>query len=259
MLSHCTGLISSLDVRYPDTSLYTDIPFSISCLVKTPPFVSLTIKIKWAKNGVVLPDSSLYDIDTAFTSTSSILLSRLSVNESHPGEFYYTCSCEAVVNTNTIFKLTQSTPSLLIQGIDVYNTTATSNCSKFVFLTLSAFPYLSTAYPIPDLTFTAIPANGPKPGLPFTLACAASTTTNNPLELAWADKNGVRVTKATSERITTVLSESNGFKNLSLVFEKVLQEDEGVYHCSVVLMLTELQQNLSRTVSTSVTAPSRWS
>ena len=66
------------------------------------------------------------------------------------------------------------------------------------------------------------------------------------------------MTKATSERITTVLSESNGFKNLSLVFEKVLQEDEGVYHCSVVLMLTELQQNLSKTISASVIAPSRW-
>ena len=103
-------------MQYSNTSLYAGVPYGLSCLAKASSLVSMAIRIKWTKNGSPLPDSSVYDIDMEYINATA-LLSRLTVNESHPGVVHYTCLYEAFVKAYTIFELTQTTPNITIQGI----------------------------------------------------------------------------------------------------------------------------------------------
>lgn len=120
-MAYTPGLLTSVTVQYPNTSLYAGIPFTASCHVNVPTFVSLPVKIKWTKNGIALPESMHYDTDTIFVNTTAAILSRLWVNESHPGIAHYTCSCEAQHNTYLVFEVTHSTPGLFIQGNNNHN------------------------------------------------------------------------------------------------------------------------------------------
>ena len=114
--------------------------------------------------------------------------------------------------------------------------------------------FLYTAYPSPELKLTSIPAEGPKFGIHYTLTCTVQS--NIPLEISWLDQNGARLENVFNERISIVQNDIDGYyKNLSLVFDKVLPEDSGDYSCSVVLMLTQLHQNVTKTASVTVTTP----
>ena len=107
------GQISSLSIHYPNTSLYAGVPFDLTCLAKASLLVSMAIQIKWTKNGSPLPDSSAHDME--YINTTAVL-SRLTVNESHPGVVHYACLYEAIVKAYTIFELIQATPNLTMQG-----------------------------------------------------------------------------------------------------------------------------------------------
>ena len=233
-------------MQYPNTNLYAGIPFTVSCLIKTPTFVSIPVKIIWTKNGMVLPESTLYDTDTTFVNTTATILSRLWVNESHPGIMYYTCSCDAEVNTYSVFEKTQSTPGLFIQG-NGYDLCMTVGREVYC---------CSAAYPLPELTVTTEPGNGPKNKFPYTMRCTASTNTGSPLQLAWTDQNGAQIEKR-NDRIFLLDTENNNSRSLSLTFTEVIPADEGTYHCSVVLALTQLQHNISTSISIALTVPGR--
>ena len=110
---------------------------------------------------------------------------------------------------------------------------------------------LYAAFPSPELKITSIPAEGPKFGIQYTLTCTVQSSV--PVEIVWLNQNEARIENAYDERISVV--QNNYYKNLSLVFDKVLPEDSGVYHCSVVLMLTQLHQNITKTATITVTTP----
>ena len=113
---------------------------------------------------------------------------------------------------------------------------------------------LYAAFPTPELKITSIPVEGPKFGIQYTLTCTVQSSF--PVAIVWLNQNGARIENAYDERISIVQNNVDGhYKNLSLVFDKVLPGDSGIYRCSVVLMLTQLQQNVTRTATVTVTTP----
>ena len=93
-----------------DSKLYSRVPFTISCLFKTP--VAIPLQIKWTRNGAPIDDPFVTEVQYANTTTRG----RLLVSESHPGMFEYSCIAEAVIDEYHLFEVAHSTPQLVIQG-----------------------------------------------------------------------------------------------------------------------------------------------
>ncbi|XP_019852964.1 PREDICTED: Down syndrome cell adhesion molecule-like protein 1 isoform X2 [Amphimedon queenslandica] len=217
-----SGNKATVELSVSPTSLYAQVPFTVTSILHLPAVISPQVRVEWYRNGMKKNND---DVRTFFVNATTVN-SVLQVTEPFPASgIAYTCVFNAEMYGTSIFSLNGSTTGLSIE-------------SK----------------PTPQVT---ILSNEPStPSSSYSVTCLALVLVNGTLKLTWK-KDGLLVKSVDNVQLGQPMKTHNSTSLRIRFVNGISQEDEGRYICSASLEMKEYDTILTKTASINILTPTR--
>ena len=199
---------------------------SLKCSVTTVRGITSRVDIEWSSNGLLLKRTEGFN--HTFTSNNAVLYTDiytiLQLNTSDEGR---SLQCEIFVNALSPVTASDDVTLNVTGRLPAIKNTFTMICFNVV-------PYITST------TLPSGPIQGAMVGSPQDIQCIVSTVSGVELSsvmISWMGPGGESITNDSRVTISPTTSSGNNYTS-SLQFTYLMERDEGMYTCNVMILET---------------------
>ena len=200
-------------------------PLMLECAMSTPRGIDSRVDIVWTRDGVEV--ERINDVSSNFSSPEVVVYTNIytiPLLGTYDDDVVY--ECEVIINSSLLHIISENVTLDVIGMIFIY------------FCIHIKVYYL---VPIPAVTISPSgPIQGTMVGSPQDVQCIVSTVSGvefSSVMISWMGPGGESITNDSRVTISPTISSGNNYTS-SLQFTYLMEGDEGMYTCNVVILET---------------------
>ena len=207
-------------------------PLMLECAMSSPRGISSRVDVVWSRDGVEV--EHINDISSIFSSPEVVVYTNIytiPLLGTYDDDIVY--ECEVIINSSPPFKINDNV-TLHVSGMDI------------IYFYILIFKYVTMklywfTVPIPTITISpSTVIQGAMVGSPQDIQCIVSTVSGVELSsvmISWMGPGGESITNDSRVTISPTTSSGNNYTS-SLQFTYLMEGDEGMYTCDVMILET---------------------
>ena len=202
-------------------------PLTLKCSVFTVRGVTSTVDIIWKHNGLELESNKNINV-SATNNNLMLFVDNYTISQLSTADEDKTYHCDVLINAMSPIIIYDNITLNVTGKCNVYNTT------MLVYACTYIVPYIHvTAWPTSHI-------QGAMVGSPQDIQCIVSTVSGVELSsvmISWMGPGGESITNDSRVTISPTTSSGNNYTS-SLQFTYLMEGDEGMYTCNVMILET---------------------